>query len=410
MIRSGTMNTIHEMSIQGKSIHAIARELGIARNTVRRYLRGTPIAAPRAKRGSILDPYKKQIRTWITEDHLYNCEVMFPRLQAQGYVGGLSTIKAYVQTLRPAKVGHYPIQRYETKPGEQMQYDWGEFQYEKDGKEHKLYGFAAILGYSRMRFITFVKRCDTSTMIRCMMAAFEYFEGLPQAALTDRMKSVFLHMDGTTPIWNPVFADFAACLGMAARVCKPRKPQTKGKIERSVGIIKDGFWPGVRFTDIDDLNEQARVWCDRLNQKVHRTTQCVPMNRWVEEQLRPLPTDYAWERFGAEERKVSWDGFLSYDGVLYGFPAEPAVAGSVVQVRERHQQLRVFSKGSLIATLNKRPRSQEMVLHPDQFSKVSPTGSVRKTPQPLGHQVTPPVVAIRDLAEYDQLFSLEVAP
>jgi len=105
------MNTIHEMSIQGKSIHAIARELGIARDPVGRYLRGPPIAAPRAKRGSILDPYKKQLRTWITEDHLYKCEVMFSRLQAQGYAGGLSTIKAYVQTLRPAKVGHYPIQR-----------------------------------------------------------------------------------------------------------------------------------------------------------------------------------------------------------------------------------------------------------------------------------------------------------
>jgi hypothetical protein len=176
-------------------------------------------------------------------------------------------------------------------------------------------------------------------------------------------------------------------------------------VERSVGVIKDGFWPGVRFTDIDDLNQQARAWCDRLNQKVHRTTQRVPMNMWVEELLSPLPTDYAWERFGAEERRVSWDGFLSYDGVLYGLPAEPPVAGSMVQVRERQLQLRVFSKGSLIATLNKRPRSQEIVQHPTQFSKVSPTGSLRKTEQPLGHQVTPPTVQIRNLAEYDQLFS-----
>src|SRR6266851_1255962 len=133
----------------------------------------------------------------------------------------------------------------------------------------------------------------------------------------------------------------------------------------------------------------------------------IPMNMWVQEQLSPLPTDYAWERFGAEERRVSWDGFLSYDGVLYGLPAEPPVAGFVVQVRERHQQVRVFAKGSLIATLNKRPRSQDIVQHPDQFSKVSPTGSLRKTAQPLGHQVTPPRVEIRDLAEYDQLFSLE---
>src|SRR5438270_13390491 len=222
MIRSGTIHTIHEMSAQGKSIREIARIVGIARNTVRRYLRGKPIAAPRPKRGSILDRYKGQIRTWMTEDHLSNCEVMFHRLQGQGYAGGHSTIKAYVQTFRPAKVGQYPIQRYETKPGEQMQYDWGEFHYEKEGKEHKLYGFVAILGYSRMRFITFVKRCDTPTMIRCMMAAFEYFDGLPKAALTDRMKSVFLEMDGNTPIWNPVFADAgglfrdcAACLQAA---------------------------------------------------------------------------------------------------------------------------------------------------------------------------------------------------
>ena len=96
--------------------------------------------------------------------------------------------------------------------------------------------------------------------------------------------------------------------------------------------------------------------------------------------------------------------------MLYGLPAEPPVAGSVVQVRERQLQLRVFAKGSLIATLTKRPGSQEMVQHPTQFSKVSPTGSLRKTEQPLGHQVMPPTVEIRNLAEYDQLFSQEVTP
>src|SRR5260221_6074426 len=74
MIRSGTINTIHELSAQGKSIREIARIVGIARNTVRRYLRAKPIAAPRPKRGSILDPYKGQIGHWITEDHLSNCQ------------------------------------------------------------------------------------------------------------------------------------------------------------------------------------------------------------------------------------------------------------------------------------------------------------------------------------------------
>src|SRR5436190_2411576 len=354
MIRSGTINTIHELSAQGKSIREIARTVGIARNTVRRYLRGKPIAAPRPKRGSVLDPYKAQIRLWIKEDHLYNCETMFPRLQAQGYTGSLSTLKAFVQTLRPAKVGRYPIQRYETKPGEQMQYDWGEFHYEKEGKDHKLYEFVAILCYSRMRFITFVKRCDTPTMIRCMMEAFEYFGGLPKAALTDRMKSVFLDMDGNTPIWNPLFADFAACLGIAPRVCKPRKPQTKGKVERSVGVIKQSFWAGVSFTDVDDLNRQAHAWCERSNARVHRSTHERPRERREREPLSPLPTAFAWERFATEERKVSWDGYLSYDGVLYGLPSEPAAAGSVVQVRERRGMVKVWSRGQLIVDVAKR--------------------------------------------------------
>ena len=65
MKRSGTINTIHELSAQGKSIRAIARTLGIARNTVRRHLRGKPEAVPRPKRASLLDPYKAQIRQWM---------------------------------------------------------------------------------------------------------------------------------------------------------------------------------------------------------------------------------------------------------------------------------------------------------------------------------------------------------
>jgi transposase len=410
LIRSGTIHTIHELATQGKSIHAIARELGIARNTVRRYLRGKPEAVPRPKRGSKLDAYTGQIHRWINEDHLLDCEAMLPRLQAMGYTGSSATLRAYVHTLRPRNVGRAPVIRYETKPGEQMQYDWAEFHYEQQGKERKFYGFTAVLGYSRMRFVTFVKRCDIATMLRCMIEAFDYFGGLPKAALTDRMKSVFLdELDDQTPRWNPVFADFMATLGVAPRVCKPRKPQTKGKVERSVEVIKYGFWPGVHFTDLDDLNEQALTWCNRLNQKVHRTTRHVPLDLWVEEKLSPLPKDMNWERFGAEERRVSSDGFLSFDGVLYGLPSSPPMAGAMVQVRKRHRELRIFYQGRLVATHQVRPRSAEIVLHPQQFAGVPPTPSLRQMLRPVGHQIPAPQVEIRPLAEYDHLFGLEVA-
>src|SRR6266516_3775738 len=347
MIRSRTVNTIHELSAQGKSIQDIAISLGIARNTVRKYLRHPELCAmphPRPNRRSKLDPFKEQVKQWITEDHCYNCEAMLPRLLAMGYTGSLSVLKAFVHPLRPPQAGHAPVQRFETQPGEQVQFDWGEFKYEQEGVPRKVYGFTAILCYSRLRFVTFVKRCDAHTMIRCLMEAFEYFGGLPKAA----------------------------------------------------------------FTDIDDLNRQAHAWCERANMRVHRTTHERPRERREQEPLAPLPTAFAWERFATEERKVSWDGYLSYDGVLYGLPSSPPVAGTVVQVRERRGMLSVWSQGQLLAELAKRPRSQVTVTHPDQFRNVAPAASLRERTVPLGHQRPAPIVLTRTLAEYDQLCGVEV--
>ncbi len=411
MIRSRTVNKIHELAAQGKSIQEITIELGIARNTVRKYLRHPELCTtprPRPNRRSKLDPFKEQVRKWIEEDHCYNCEAMLPRLLAMGYKGSLSVLKAFVHPLRPPQAGHYPVIRYETKPAEQVQFDWGEFKYEQEGTPRKLYGFTAILSYSRMRFVTFVKRCDAPTMIRCLMEAFEYFGGLPKAALTDRMKSVLLEMENKVPRWNPLFADFMASIGVAPRVCKAYTPQTKGKVERSVGFFKHSYWAGVSFTDIEDLNRQAHIWCERSNARVHRTTHERPCDRLTREPLSPLPKAFAWARFATEERRVSWDGYVSYDGILYGLPSQPPVAGSLVQVRERHGVLSVWKAGQLLAEVAKRAASGEHVEHPDQFRNVAPAASRHALVVPIGHLRPAPQVVKRDLAEYDQLCGVEV--
>lgn len=404
MLRSRTVLTIHELAAQGKSIYAIARALGLARNTVRKYVRGGSAPPPRVPRPSKLDPFKDQIRQWVADDHLLNCETMFGRLQALGYTGQISILKDFVQPLRPPKAGQRPVRRYETKPGQQLQFDWGEFRYADGATYRKLFGFTAILSYSRMRFVIFTKRCDTPTLVRCLMAACEYFGGLPQVMLTDRMKSVLLDTDGVTFVWNPHFADRLAALGVTPRVCKPYTPQTKGKVERSIGVVKSSFWAGVHFTDLDDLNAQARAWCDARNRQVHATTHARPVDRWMEEGLRPLPAAYAWERFGTEIRKVSWDGFFAYDGVLYGVPSEPPVAGTSVEVREHEGRLRVWRQGRLLAVLPKQARSGTHVPHPDQFRTVLPAAATLPARVPLGRLLPTPTIEHRTLAEYDQLY------
>ncbi len=59
---------------------------------------------------------------------------------------------------------------------------------------------------------------------------------------------------------------------------------------------------------MEDLNQQAAVWCAQVNARVHRTTHRRPVDRWAEEGLRTVPAGWAWERFTAEERQVTWDG------------------------------------------------------------------------------------------------------
>lgn len=177
MLRSRTVNALRDLAAKGYSIRRIARETGLARNTVRKYLRGSPEAVARKKRHSKLDPFKAQILHWIEVDHLFNCQTMLGRLRQMGYQGGGSILREFVQPYRPAKQGRVPVLRYETGPGEQMQIDWGEFIYEEDGVRRRLYGFAAILSYSRMRFVCFFKRCNTTSVLRGLMEALEYFGG-----------------------------------------------------------------------------------------------------------------------------------------------------------------------------------------------------------------------------------------
>jgi transposase len=421
MLRSRSVHRIHEMRHQGLPVAEIARTLGISRPTVRKYREGAPPAKARQPKRSKLDAYHEQVRRWVEQDHCTNCVSMLERLRPLGYTGGISQLKEFVHPLRPARAGKRPVLRYETKPGEQMQFDWGECTYEEAGVAHKVFGFLAILSYSRMRFAGFTKRADAPTLIRGLMAAFEYFGGLPQRVLTDRMKTVLVKgEDGGVFPWHASFSDFMASLGVTPRVCKPSTPQTKGQVERTVGGLKSGFWPGVTFTDLDDLHTQARAWCDRLNGQPHATTRVPPRERLREEALRPLPTDWttnwAGERFATEERKVSGDGDISYDGVRYGLPARGpplpgrsstgSLAGTHVPVRERAGQVPVWSGGQRVLAVAKHAQSRAVVPHPDQFRGVASASAAVRTTTPLGHRLPAPTVVRRDLREYDRLYGV----
>src|SRR5690606_26878908 len=110
---------------------------------------------------------------------------------------------------------------------------------EIDGTQRKLYCFTMILGYSRMRYAEFTLQVDVHTLIRCHLNAFQYFGGYPQEILYDNMKQIVLKrgLKSSDSDWNSKFEDFFTHYGFVPRLCRPYRPQTKGKIENTVGFL-----------------------------------------------------------------------------------------------------------------------------------------------------------------------------
>ena len=123
------MKDLYELKGEGTSIRGIARELGISRNSVRKYLRseGVPQPQGRPERPSKLDPYKEYIDGRLAEG-LENCVVLLRELKERGYGGGYSILKDYVRPYRRLRQPKATM-RFETGPGEQAQVDWGSMPY-----------------------------------------------------------------------------------------------------------------------------------------------------------------------------------------------------------------------------------------------------------------------------------------
>ena len=332
MIRSGTINMIREKEREGKSAYAIGKELGVAENTAKKYI-NRPVAEHGLKgrtKGSKLDEFKTAINLMLSQG-VFNCVVLLERLQEKGYEGGITILKEYVHQYRPAK--SYPaVRRYETLPGKQAQMDWGIVHYVDElSVIHKAPAFVMILGHSRAKYVEFTKRCDFYSLLRCMVNAFEYFGGVPEIVLTDHMKTVIDGSEAGKPLWNSRFESFAADIGFVPKVCRPRRPQTKGKVERLVDFLKDNFLPGRQFTDVEDLNQQALTWCRHVDSKIHGTTGEIPLRALKQEPLLHLPEITIRDKYRWEMRKVSRDGFVSFDGARYGVPWE--YSGKEARVR-----------------------------------------------------------------------------
>jgi len=259
-----------------------------------------------------------------------------------------------------------------------------------------------ILGYSRTRYIEFVTDMSTSTLIRCHINAFRYFGGYPEEILYDNMKQIVIKrlLKQEDSELNKQFEDFAGFYGYKPVLCRPYRGQTKGKIERTVAFVRDNFMTGIKYNSLDDLNGQAIAWCNKVNAKVHGTTNKVPFERLKYEPLSPLKREYIIDKINL--RRVGKDCLISYAQNQYSVPAE--YVGKDVAVIVLDNTIAAYYQGKQIAIHKISYNKKDMIVNRDHYKQMLIKQSFDTENILLNnHQTVDVSITKADLSEYDAL-------
>ena len=353
---------VHDAWVRGKSISEISRLTGRDRKTIRRLLQGGTTSTRKSRQvSSKLDPFREYLLArMLSEDPVTNAEVLYDEIRERGYSGSRSILKEFMHPFRVMAKERATV-RFETPPGRQAQVDWGTF---KKPRRKRLQGFVMTLGWSRTMHLDFEDSQALAVFLACHERAFEYFGGVPEEILYDRVKTVWLHDDAHgDPVFHPGFLDFANYYGFRPRLCQRNRPQTKGKTENGIGYVRKNFWPRVRdYEHASDVLGLCRRWRDETcNVRIHGTTGERPIDRLVKEGLHSIKDLAPYRALVLERRRVARDCFVSYAGSWYSVPAE--YAGREVWVRQTESELVISDQDLVLAThqLAERPYQRKVV-------------------------------------------------
>ena len=335
----------------------LERRTGISRAKLRR-LKGNGFKnKPHGLSGrkapvTLLSGYSSMLDAML-KSGLDNSSVFYARLKAEGYTGSQSTVKRYIDAhkdLIPAKrqlVAPHESrgQRYTTDPGEAFQMDWGFTKVlDYSGAEFQAACFAMICHHCGQRYVEFFPNAKQENLFIGMIHAFQYM-GIPRYVLTDNMKSVVNRRDlEGHPIWQSDYEAFMKTVGFQTKLCKPRHPFTKGKVERLIQFVKRNFLVDRVFFNITDLNQAALDWCNDQNGCYHRAADCIPQKlHFTEclENLSALEDTDAIRMYLCPVRKISFDGFVNYEGRRFGVPY--SYHGSQARVGRHGETIYIYS-------------------------------------------------------------------
>ena len=382
--------------VEQRSQRQVAKSLGLARDTVARALASdSPPKYERAVVVSKLDPFKE----WICEQLRDDPSIQSLRLREMagelGYAGGKSIFDDYVRDVRPRFQVRRTFQRTIYRPGELVQCDlWEPRELITVGHAQQRRGYVvtAELCWSRVIAGALVFSKEAPDILWGLGRCLARIGVLPQKLVWDREAAIAGH---GRPMSE--FAAFCGQLKVGWVILAAADPQAKGILERSHRFMRSNFVPGRRFANPIDFQDQLDRWCEKVNQRVHRTIRAVPVERLDQERMRmrPLPA-----RLPDLDRRsvvrVPQQPYLRIDRNDYS--VDPRFAGRRVEVRvsQTHVIAAVLDTGEL-ACRHRRVFAGGLTFTDPQHQTELDRQRIRRRQR---HDVD---VEIRPLSRYDRL-------
>jgi hypothetical protein len=222
-----------------------------------------------------------------------------------------------------------------------MQHDTSPHRLVLGDKQVQVQTASLVLCYSRMLFFQMFPRFDRFACKVFLSDALAYIGGACQICMIDNTHVVVLRGTGREMVPVPEMETFAERYGFRFQAHEKGDANRSARVERPFHYIENNFLAGRTFTDWNDLNLRARLWCDEKNALFRKHLHAAPRELFAAEKpaLTPLP-EWLPELYRLHHRIVDVEGFVSVHGHRYSVPYE--LIGRQVEVRETKDRLLLY--------------------------------------------------------------------
>ncbi len=365
----------------------IARELGISKNTVKKYIKEIEIDEKNIFKTSVsknnnVEVHKELILNWLDgEPKLSHLRIWEKLRDEVGFSFGYDSVRRYVKTLR-FKEKVYPYIP-EGIAGQEAQVDFGYIGLLLDpftNKRRKAWVFCMRLICSRYDYYVIVFDQTVRTFLNCHISAFNYFRGVPKRVKIDNLKSAVLKSNFYQPVYQSEYLSLSQHYNFLIDPCRVYKPKDKAHVENGIKFVKYNFIAGRTFVDINDCNNQLKQWMKEKAKRIHGTTRKIPLDVFLHEE-KPALIKLPIESFDTGEwliRKLHPDCYIQVNKAYYSVPHE--YVGKEINVRTSSTIVEVFDSDLSVicihqTALKEKERVNNKSHFPDWFNDIASRNS-----------------------------------